>query len=57
MFRRWLPKHLLRDIGSLLSAASYGPFGAFGAIVEATGPDEHTRLSASHRAVGTHAAP
>ena len=51
MLRR-LTKNALRDLGSLLSAASYGPFGAFGAIVEASGPDAHTRLSASRPAAG-----
>lgn len=45
MLTRHVIKDALRDLGSLLGAASYGPFGAFGAIVEATGPDAHTRLS------------
>ncbi len=49
MLHRWPIKTVLRDLGVLLSAASYGPFGAFGAIVEASGPDAHTRLSASSR--------
>lgn len=40
-------KQALRDLGLLLAAASYGPFGVFGAIIEADGPSPHTRIPAS----------
>ncbi len=36
-------KQALRDLGLLLAAASYGPYGVFGAILEADGPSAHTR--------------
>ena len=35
----------LRDLGLLLSAASYGPFGAFGSILEASDTSHGARLS------------
>ncbi len=45
-------RQALRDIGLLLAAASYGPFGVFGAILEADGPSSHTRLPESAPAPG-----
>lgn len=36
-------RQALRDLGLLFAAASYGPFGVFGAILEADGPSAHTR--------------
>ena len=48
-------KKARRVLGLLLSAASYGPFGAFGAIVKATDPSLQTtalqsvRVKVDHR--------
>ncbi len=50
-------KQALRDLRTFLAAASYGPFGVFGAIVEADASSGHTRLPHEPPLPDAHAAP
>ena len=47
----------VRDLGTLAAAASYGPFGVFGSIVEANQESPGLRSSARQPAIVVHGHP